>query len=153
MRFLAILALAFASFAAHAGGFYSGIWQSQNTGAYVIVSQNGNDFIVTTYSNVPASNIAVPFINGQSFYISSLDVGDLVKGTLNGNYLELSGIAAFRACNFTYGFTFTGPNTISVQLLAAWPTAEGANQYIDCAQIRDYVIAATGYTQQYVRVF
>ncbi len=131
----------------------SGIWQSQTTGGYAIISQNANDFIITTYNNIPASNISVPFNNGQLFRVATLDIGDLVKRTINGHYLELVGIAAFRACYFKLGVTFAGPSSMVVQFLDAWDSPEGANQYVYCAQIQANVIAATSFTQQFFRVF
>jgi len=132
IRSLVAAVVLFASGLAQAAGIYSGIWQDSR-GNYIFVNQSGNGLIVTTYQNlaVPSRDIVIT-IGGQRMRPASLDVGDLISGTLVGNVARLDGIAAFRMCNVTYEVTFTSTSTGYYRVLGASATADGASQGVYC---------------------
>lgn len=149
---LAALAAALSFGAQAASGPYSGIWQN-TTGDFIFVSHNGADLIVTTYTNVPASGIYAPLNNGQYFALSTLDVGDLIKGQVFDGFALLSGIAAYRACNLEVAMTFHTANSMTAEFYATRETAEGAQQGINCVQILNNSNAAKGTYRAFTKVF
>ena len=141
------------SFGAHAAsGIYTGIWQDSN-GDYIFVMQNGSGLIVTTYTNVPTNGIYAPFNNGQHFLISTLDVGDLISGTVNNGFALVTGIAAYRACNLSAALTFHTANTMTSEFYATSQTNEGAWQGINCQQIMNNSNVAKGRYRYFTKVY
>lgn len=143
--------LSVASAASQAAGLYAGIWQSGTD--FLFVNHNGDGLIVTTLTNVPVTNIFAPLANGQYFYPSTLDLGDLVSGTLVGNSASLTGTSVYRACNIQISVTFTSPTTLSSQIVAAWPTAAANAQNINCESLRQASISRTGLVRAWAKVF
>jgi len=149
-RLLVAVGLACTSLA-HAAGIYAGIWQSGTD--YLFVNHSGNGLIVTTLSNVPVSNVVTQLPNGQFFYPSTLDLGDLVSGELVGTSGTLTGTGVYRVCNLQIFVNFTSPTTMQSQMVASWPTPIASAQGINCEGIRQASNARTGLTRAWARVF
>ena len=145
--------MAVLSFSAQAAsGIYSGIWQN-TVGDYIFVMHNQSQLIVTTYFNVPATGVYAPLNNGQYFALSTLDVGDLVSGSVSNGFALLDGIAAYRACNVSVAMTFHTVNSMTAEFYATSQTADGAFQGIDCVQIQDNANITKGRFRAFTKVF
>jgi hypothetical protein len=130
--FAAVLAM-FCLTANAAPGIYSGIWVIGG-GTYVFVAHSGNSIIATTYTNFVIPNRDVPVsLGGQRFYPSTLDVGDLLSGSVTGNYAQVSGPSMFRVCTVSYEMLFTSANAGTVRFLGSTPTSDGIAQGVYCA--------------------
>ncbi len=152
-RLATLLLLASIANTSVAAGAYDGVYQYGLSPAYYSVHQNGNTLIVASMGFV-AIGEDVSFAVGR-YTVSPKSIGfwDYSMGTISGNQARVTGASLFGACTATSDVAFDAAGNATITLVAYTNAAFGTSQGVNCALVRQDIVAATGGTITLRRIF